>query len=82
MAGSRMDIGFQRFRKVLEFGIMSEWPIQRSDGGDFGTRTRSRGFVRYPRCAVSSVIRRLASSLLYGAQENDLRLLWSRSPGM
>lgn len=26
---SRMDIGFQVYRKMLEFGIMSGWPMQR-----------------------------------------------------
>ena len=82
MPESRMDTGFQGFRKVLEFGIMFGWPIQRSDSGGCGTRTRSVDFVRYPRCAVSSVIRRRASSLLCGAQKNGLRLLWSSSLGL
>ena len=52
-----------------ETEMISGWPIQRSDSGGCGTRTRSRGFVRNPRCAVSSVIRRLASSPLYGTQK-------------
>ena len=64
MAGSRMDIGFQVFRKTLELGIMSGWSIQRSDRGGCGTRTRSPVFVRNPRCAVSSAIRGHASSPL------------------
>ena len=57
-----MDIGFQEFQKGLAFGIMSEWPILRSDGGDFGMSMHSRGFVRSPRCAACSVIRKRASS--------------------
>ena len=73
MAGSRMDIGFQAFRKILEFGIISGWPIQRSDSGGCGTRTRSPVFVRNPRCAVSSAIRGHASSPLYDAQKKGYR---------
>src|ERR1035438_4729047 len=57
VAGSRMDIGLQEFRKVLEFGIMSRWPIQRSDSGACGTRTRPRDFVRNPRYTAVSAIR-------------------------
>jgi len=63
MAGSRMAIGFQAFRWVREIGIIFGWPIQRSDGGDCGARTRFLAFVRNPRCAVSSVIRRRGSLL-------------------
>jgi transposase len=69
MAGSRMVIGFQAFCKVFKFGVMFGWPIQRSDSGGCGTRTPSPVFVRSPRCAVSSVIRRRASSPLYDAQK-------------
>ncbi len=36
MAGSRMDIGFQGFRKTLELSIMFGWPIQRSECGSCG----------------------------------------------
>ena len=36
IAGSLVDIGFQEFQKGLAVGIMSEWPILRSDGGDLG----------------------------------------------
>ena len=61
MAGSRMGIGFQAFRRVRGIGIMLEWPIQRSDGGGYGTRTRFLAFVRNPRCAACSVIRRHGS---------------------
>jgi hypothetical protein len=75
MAEGRMDIGFQAFRRGREIGIILGWPIQRSDGGDCGTRTRFLAFGRNPRCAASSVIRRLGSSSLCGAQKNDLRLL-------
>src|ERR1035437_4673611 len=66
-----MDIGFSGFRKVIELGMMSRWPIHRSDGGAYGTRTRSPVFAPNPRCAVSSVIRRRASSRLPGAQTNS-----------
>ena len=82
MAGSRMDTGFQAFRKRPEIGIMFGWPIQRSDGGDLGTSTRSPGFVRSPRCAAYSVIRKRASSSSSGAQKNALRLLWSSAHGL
>ena len=77
-----MDIGFQEFQKGLAFGIMSEWPILRSDGGDFGMSMHSRGFVRSPRCAACSVIRKRASSPSNGAQKNDLQLLWSSALGL
>jgi hypothetical protein len=40
-----MDIGFFGFRKVIELGMMSRWPIHRSDGGAYGTRTRSPVFA-------------------------------------
>ena len=82
MAGSLVDIGFQEFQKGLAFGIMSEWPILRSDGGDFGMSMHSRGFVRSPRCAACSVIRKRASSPSNGAQKNDLQLLWSSALGL
>src|SRR5450759_3176243 len=52
-----MDIGLPGFRKVVELGIMSRWPIYRSDSGACGTRTRSPVFAPNPRCAVSSVSR-------------------------
>ena len=61
---------------------MSEWPILRSDGGDFGMSMHSRGFVRSPRCAACSVIRKRASSPSNGAQKNDLQLLWSSALGL
>ena len=77
-----MDIGFQEFQKGLAFGIMSEWPILRSDGGDFGMSMHSRGFVRSPRCAACSVMRKRASSPSNGAQKNDLQLLWSSALGL
>ena len=77
-----MDIGFQEFQKGLAFGIMSEWPILRSDGGDFGMSMHSRGFVRSPRCAACSVIRKRESSPSNGAQKNDLQLLWSSALGL
>src|ERR1700674_5889905 len=82
MAGSRMNIGFQAFQKGLAFGIMFGWPIQRIDGGHSGVRTRSRGFVRCPRCAAFAVIRKRASSPSDGAQKNDLRLLRSSALGL
>ena len=69
MAGSRMDTGFQAFRKRLEIGMMFGWPNQRSDCGDCGMSTRSLGFVRSPRCAACSVIW-LAPSLSNGAKKN------------
>ena len=50
---------------------MFAWPTQRSDSGGCGMRTRSPAFVRNPRCAASSVIRRRASSPSNGAQKND-----------
>src|ERR1019366_1500117 len=76
-----MDIGFSRFPKVVGSGIIFRWPIYRSDSGACGTRTRSPVFVPNPRCAVSSVIRRRASSCLPGAQKNDLRVLRAGSLG-
>src|SRR5450759_4542239 len=77
-----MDIGLPGFRKVVELGIMSRWPIYRSDSGACGTRTRSPVFAPNPRCAVSSVIRRRASSCLPGAQKNGLRVLRANSFGL
>src|ERR1700674_3561572 len=62
MSRRRMVIGFQAFCKVFKFGIMFGWQIQRSVSGGCGTRTLSPVFVRNPRCAVSSVIRRRVSS--------------------
>ena len=47
MAGSRMDIGFQVFRKTLELGLMSGWPIQRSDSGGCGTLGRTAGWIAH-----------------------------------
>jgi len=79
MAVSRMDIGLRGFLVVFEFGIMYGWPIQQSDSGACGTRTRSRDFVRNTRCAACSAIRKRASSPSYDAQKNDLRLLRSSS---
>src|SRR5450759_187885 len=77
-----MDIGLPGFRKVVELGIMSRWPIYRSDSGACGTRTRSPVFAPNPRCAVSLVIRRRASSCLPGAQKNGLRVLRAGSFGL
>ena len=77
MAGSRMDIGFPAFRYGLRFGMMFGWPLQRSDGGGCGTHTRSPVFVRSPRCAACSVIRKRASSPSNGAQKNALQSLRS-----
>src|SRR5674536_12132 len=77
-----MDIGLPGFRKVVELGIMSRWPIYRSDSGACGTRTRSPVFAPNPRCAVSSVIRRRSSSCLPGAQKNGLRVLRAGSFGL
>src|SRR5450759_1901570 len=70
-----MDIGFSRFPKVVGSGIIFRWPTHRSDSGACGTRTRSPAFAPNPRCAVSSVIRRRASSRSLGAQKNGLRVL-------
>src|ERR1700676_2408085 len=77
-----MAIVFQAFRWVREIGIMFGWPIQRSDSDGYGTRTRSRVFVRNPRCAESSVIRRRGSLPLSDAQKNGLRLLRPCSVGL
>ena len=79
---SRMDSGFQAFLMLRNFGMMFGWQTQRSDSGGCGTRMRSKVFVRYTRCAVSSAIRKPASSLLYGAQKNGLRGLWSHARGV
>ena len=70
------------FSIVLKTGMISGWPNQQRDGGDFGTRTRARGFVHIPRYVESSVTRRLASLRLYGAQKNDLRVLWPCAIGL
>src|SRR5450759_1903168 len=77
-----MDIGFSGFRKVIELGMMSRWPTHRSDSGACGTRTRSPAFAPNSRCAVSSVIRRRASSRSPGAQKNGLRVLRANSFGL
>ena len=61
---------------------MFGWRIQRSDSGGSGMRIASPDFVRNPRCAVYSGIRRRVSSPLCGAQKNALRLLWSRTLGL
>ena len=70
------------FPWVLETEMIFEWSIQRSDSGGSGMRTRSRDFVRNPRCAVCSVIRTHASSPLYGAQKNALWRLRSSAHGL
>src|SRR3990172_5116245 len=36
-----MDTCFRAFSTLLEFGIMFEWPNQRSKSGGWGTRSRS-----------------------------------------
>ena len=71
-----MDIGVEAFRQVLGIGIMDGWLLHRSECGGSRTRMRSRAFVRNPRCAACLAIRRHASLRLFGAQKNDLRLLW------
>ena len=76
---SRMDSGFQAFLMLRNFGMMFGWQTQRSDSGGCGMHMRSLVFVRYTRCAASSVIRKRVSSLLYGAQKNCLRGLWSNA---
>ena len=43
---------------------------------------RSTDFVRNRRCAAFSAIQRRASSPLYDAQKNSLRLLWSNAHGL
>src|ERR1039458_7900880 len=77
-----MDIGFSMFPKVVGSGIIFRWPTHRSDSGACGTRTRSPAFAPNPRCAVSSVIRRRASSRSPGAQKNGLRVLRANSFGL
>src|SRR5665647_176757 len=77
-----MDIGFSRFPKVAGSGIIFRWPTHRSDSGACGTRTCSPAFAPNPRCAVSSVIRRRASSRSHGAQKNGLRVLRANSFGL
>src|SRR5437870_3501604 len=75
MPERRMDTESAAFSRMFGFGIMFGWLRQPSDGGDWWTRMRSQAFGRNPRCAVSSVTRRHASSLSFDAQKNDLRLL-------
>src|SRR2546430_13766104 len=79
---SRMDTGFPAYSMLFEFGIMLGWQTQRSDSGGCGMRMRSLVFVRFTRCAGSSVIRKCVSSLWYGAQKNCLRGLWSHARGL
>ena len=55
MAESRMDIGFQWFCRVRQFGIMFEWPNQRSKSGDCGTRTLTDDTVAST-AAVSRIV--------------------------
>lgn len=78
----RTDTGFRGYPMLSEFGMMFGWQTQRSDSGGCGMRMRSLVFVRYTRCAASSVIRKRVSSLLYGAQKNCLRDLWSHGFGL
>ncbi len=61
---------------------MFAWPLPGSDSGDCGMRIASPAFVRNRRCAVSSAIRRRASSSSFGAQKNALRLLRSSAHGL
>src|ERR1700681_737396 len=67
---------------MLETANMFAWLSYRSERGDCGSRMRSRDFVRDPQCAVSSAIRRLASSLSYDAQKNSMRPVWANALGM
>ena len=61
-----MDIGFQVFRKTFEFGIMSEWLIQRSGGGcwtlyafpGFRPQSTVRGAFGDPKARVIALVRR------------------------
>ena len=71
MAERPIFVGFRACREVAEFGIMFRWLNQRSESGGCGMRMPSPGFVRNPRCAASSAIRRRGSSPLNGAQKND-----------
>ncbi len=61
---------------------MFQWPSQRSESGGCGMHTPSRDFVRSPRCAACSVIRKRASSLSNGAQKNALRRLRTSALGL
>lgn len=80
--GSGMDTGFRACSGSAETANMFAWLPRRSDSGGCGTRTRSRVSDRDPRCAGSSAMRRRASSPLIGAQQDDLRLLWSNAVGL
>src|SRR5215831_6025501 len=77
-----MGISVQAFRSVVRIGIMGGWLSHRSECGGSRTRTRSRAFVRNPRCAASSATRRPASLLWFGAQKNSLRQLRSSAVRM
>src|SRR3989304_4576309 len=77
-----MDTGSSAYSMLFKLGMMFGWQIQRSERGGCGMRMHSPDFDRYTRCAVSLVIRRRVSSLLYGAQKKRLWDLWSHSLGL
>ena len=53
MAGSRMDIGFQVFRKTLELGILSEHcPMGFERSNRPGCRKSRRRNTRWLRCGI------------------------------
>jgi len=64
-----VDTGFRACSASVETANMFAWLPQRSERGGCGMRMPSPAFVRNPRCAASSEIRRRASSPLNGAQK-------------
>src|SRR5665213_2986376 len=67
---------------TAETANMFAWLLRRSECGGCGMRIPSPVFVRNPRCAASSAIRRSGSSPLNGAQKNALCLLRSSTLGL
>jgi pectin methylesterase-like acyl-CoA thioesterase len=56
--GSGVDAGFRAWSGSAESANRFAWRPQRSECGGCGMRTSSPAFVRNPRCAVFSAIRR------------------------
>ena len=73
---------FPVFSSVCKTAIINPWLLYRNDSGGCGMRMRSPVFVRNLRCAVFSAIRKRALLPLFGAQKNDLWLLWPGAIGL
>src|SRR5919198_53111 len=76
LPASLAEFGFPRFDSAAETGMISRWLLH-ANASASSTHTGSPVSVRWKGSAVSSVIRRRASSPSFGAQKNGLQGMWS-----